>query len=444
MKKYRHVLVCGLGSSGEAAARLLLSEGSRVTLIDRSNSPELKKAADPLEKAGAQVLLEAGAVPDASFDLCVISPGFSIEAPWVVEARRRGIDVLSEMELGWSRRKGPVIAVTGSNGKSTAVKWLAESLYQAGLKANPVGNYGPPVCRMVMEEPALDYLVMEVSSFQLESVREFRPEVGVLLNLNPNHLDRHGDMSTYLAAKARLFSHTMQDDACIVPEELMERVRDLSGGQGRWISFGASGKADWRFDRGIVYRGSKAVADFKGTRFDNEVLGLAAAAVVAALDSRKIDPAGAVRAAQQFEPLPHRMQPVAELRGVRFVNDSKGTNLSAMAAALKMTSGRVRLIAGGLVKENDFGFIKVLLAERAAGIYLIGQASDDMASAWSDVVPCFKCGTLKVAVRKAWADAHPGETVLLSPACASFDQFRNYEERGEHFVALVSELAGEL
>lgn len=444
MKKYRHVLVCGLGSSGEAAARLLLSEGSRVTLIDRSNSPELKKAADQLEKAGAQVLLEAGAVPDVSFDLCIISPGFSITAPWVVEVRRRGIDVLSEMELGWSRRKGSVIAVTGSNGKSTAVKWLAESLDQSGLKANPVGNYGPPVCRMVMEEPALDYMVMEVSSFQLESVREFRPDVGIFLNLNPNHLDRHGDMSTYLAAKARLFSHTKQGDVCIVPEALLERVRDLSGGEGRWISFGASSKADWRFDRGIVYRGDKAVADFKGTRFDNEVLGLAATAVVAALESREIDPAGAVRAARQFEPLPHRMQPVAELRGVRFVNDSKGTNLSAMAAALKMTPGRVRLIAGGLVKENDFGFIKVLLAERAAGIYLIGQASDDMASAWSDVVPCFKCGTLNVAVRKAWADAQPGETVLLSPACASFDQFRNFEERGERFAALVNELAGEI
>ena len=443
MKRSRHVLVCGLGASGDAAARLLLSEGSRVTLIDRSDSPELRKTADALEKAGAQILLGAGAVPDGSFDLCVISPGFSPKAPWVAEVRRRGIDVLSEMELGWSRRKGPVIAVTGSNGKSTAVKWLAESINQAGLRANPGGNYGPPVCRMVMEEPDLDYLVMEVSSFQLESVRAFRAEAGILLNLNPNHLDRHGDMHTYLSAKARLFSQTKPEDACVVPEDLLDRVRGLSGGRGRWITFGQSGKADYRFSKSAVRRGDTVVASFKGTRFDNEVLGLAAAAVVAALEARNIDPAGAVRAAEQFEPLPHRMQPVAEFRGVRFVNDSKGTNLSAMAAALAMTPGRVRLIAGGLVKENDFGFIKVLLAEKAAGIYLIGQASDDMASAWSDAVPCFKCGTLDVAVRKAWADAHPGETVLLSPACASFDQFRNFEERGERFTALVKKLAEE-
>ena len=443
MKKHRHVLVCGLGSSGEAAARLLLSEGARVTLIDRADNPELRKAAGALEKDGVRIQLGAGGVPEGSFDLCVVSPGVSPKSDWMAEVRRRGIEVLPEMELGWSRRKGPVVAVTGSNGKSTAVKWLAESISQAGLRANPVGNYGPPVCRMVMEEPKPDYLVMEVSSFQLESAREFRADAGILLNLNPNHLDRHGDMYSYLTAKARLFANTRPADTCIVPEELLEKVRELSGGQGKWIAFGASKKADYRFSKGVVYRDKKAVADLAGTRFDNEVLGLAGAAVVAALEAVKIDPACAVRAAQSFEPLPHRMQPVAEIRGVRFVNDSKGTNLTAMAAALKMTTGPVRLIAGGLVKENDFGFVKVVLAEKATGIYLIGQASDDMASAWSDAVPCFKCGTLEVAVRKAWADARQGETILLSPACASFDQFRNFEERGERFIALVGKLAGE-
>ncbi len=443
MKSYHKALVLGLGHSGEAAARLLRSEGTDVTAIDRADMPALRAQARELESGGARVLLGCTDMPSEPFDVCVVSPGVPLNSPWIAELEKRRVEYFSELELGWIRRRGRVVAVTGSNGKSTAVKWIAESLQQAGLRAAPAGNYGYPVSRAVLEQPDLDWLVLEVSSFQLETVREFRPEVGVLLNIHPNHLDRHPDMETYTRMKARLFSRAAPEDVCLVHESLLDSIRALSAGRGQWKSFGPSAGADYRYAGGCVYRGRAKVADLSGTGFANDVLGVAGAAVMGVMDACGVAPDAAVRAAKAFDPLPHRMQLVGEIGGVKFINDSKATNLSAMAAALKMSSGNVRLIAGGLVKEKDFGFVKELLAQRVLGVYLIGQASEEMASAWSEVVSCFRCGTLDAAVRKAGNDACAGDTVLLSPACASFDQFRNFEERGACFVRAVKDLVEE-
>lgn len=443
METYRQALVCGLGGSGEAAAALLRAEGTDVSVIDRASTDDLRARAAALEQQGVKVLLGAGTLPGGPFDVCVASPGVPPSSPWLAEARERGLRVVSELELGWSRCRARTAAITGSNGKSTAVKLLAESLRLAGLKAEPGGNYGPAICRLALEHKDLDWVVLEVSTFQLETVDRFRPDVGILLNIHPNHLDRHGDMATYTRLKARLFARTRPGDICLVHEPVLAETRSLSGGKGRWSSFGVSAGSDYRYERGWVWRGGKALADFRGTHFGNEVLGLAAAAVVGGLEACGAGPDGAVRAARTFKPLPHRMEPLGEIRGVSYVNDSKATNLSALAAALRMTPGRVRLIAGGLVKEKDFSFVKEMLAQRVQGVYLIGQASEEMASAWSDVVPCFRCQTLDAAVRKAGSDALAGETVLLSPACASFDQFRNFEERGQRFAGLVKDLAEE-
>ncbi|MFH0953045.1 MAG: UDP-N-acetylmuramoyl-L-alanine--D-glutamate ligase [Verrucomicrobiota bacterium] len=443
MQSGSKALVLGLGDSGEAAAALLQAEGMQVTAIDKADSPELRARAQRLQGLGARVLLGAAGVPDGAFDLCVVSPGVPVASPWIADMSRRAVPVVSELELGWSRRTGRTVAITGSNGKSTAVKWFAESLQQAGLKAAPVGNYGPAVSKVVRERRDLDWLVLEVSSFQLETVRDFRPEVGILLNINPNHLDRHGDLPTYARMKARLFSRTTEKDVCIVHESLAAAVRPLAGGRGVWRTFGSTAAADYRYEAGRITREGKVLADVGGTYFGNEILGVTAAAVVAGIEACGADAGCVVRAARAFEPLPHRTELVAEFSGVRFINDSKATNLSAMSAALRMSPGRVRLIAGGLVKEKDFGFVKELLAEKVLGVYLIGLATEAMASAWSDVVPCFRCGTLDVAVRRARADARAGETVLLSPATASFDQFRNFEERGQRFAQLVKDLAEE-
>ncbi|MFH0909038.1 MAG: UDP-N-acetylmuramoyl-L-alanine--D-glutamate ligase [bacterium] len=440
--KYRHAIVLGLGASGESAARLLRSEGARVAVVDAADHDVLRERAERLCGLGAEVILGATELSKGDFDICVLSPGMAADAPWVNEVRKRGVPVVPELELGWSRFRGKVVAVTGTNGKSTAVKWIAESLNAAGFEAVPAGNYGLPATQAVMDRPGAPWLVLEVSSFQSETMQAFRPDVGLLLNMLPNHLDRHRDMEAYVSAKARLFSRTEEGGVCVVHAPWLKQMRERSGGNGRWVSFGLA-EGDYRFEGGAVRQGGAVVADIRGTYFDNEVLGCNAAGILAVLDACGIGREPAECAARAFKPLPHRMQEVAVLRGVTFINDSKATTLTAMAAALRMCRGPVRLIAGGLLKEDDLSFIKEILAQRAVGIYLMGRASEKMASAWSGVVPCFQSGTLNAALASAWRDARAGETILLSPGCASFDQFRSFEDRGQQFRELVSHLSGE-
>ncbi|MBP7830498.1 MAG: UDP-N-acetylmuramoyl-L-alanine--D-glutamate ligase [Kiritimatiellae bacterium] len=438
---WKTALVLGLGESGEAAARLLRAEGVAVTVADGAETPALREKVARLAEEGVPVLVGAKELPAGPFDVAVISPGIPASSPWVAELNRRAVPVISELELGWRRRACRVVAITGSNGKSTAVKWLAESLAQAGLRAAPSGNYGDAICRVVRERPNLDWLVLEVSSFQLETVDEFRPEVGVLLNVLPNHLDRHGTMAAYTALKARLFARTRAGDTCLAPCVLREAVRGLAGGAGRWLAFGPEPESDYRWCDGRVWRGDAARADLRGTRFDNEILGPAAAAVVAAAEACGADAACVERAARVFEPLPHRMETAAESGGVRFINDSKATNIAAMVAALQMAGRPVRLIAGGLAKETDFTPARKALAAHARGVYLVGRAAEPMRQAWADVVPCELCGTLDRAVARAAEVAVEGETVLLSPACTSYDQYKNYGERGAHFIRCARERA---
>jgi UDP-N-acetylmuramoylalanine--D-glutamate ligase len=432
--------VIGCGASGEAAARLLLAEGSRVTALDAAGAPP---AAAALAAAGARVVAGAAEVPDGDFDLCVLSPGVPADAPWVREVRRRGIEVLPELELGWSRRRGPVAAVTGSNGKSSVVKWMAEAMRRAGLWSAPAGNYGTPLSAAVSGQPEGGWLVVEASSFQLETIAAFRPEVALLLNLVPNHLDRHGDFASYERAKARLFENAQPGDGCVVHEPVAERVRALSGGRGDWRTFGASPAADYAYRGGRVYRRGAERANLGGTWFGNDVLGENAAGALAALEACGVGPGPAVEAARAFEPLPHRMQEVRRIRGVRFVDDSKATTLAALRAGVLMCGGPVRLIAGGLLKERHAECVKDLLAQRARAVYLIGDSEQVLAGAWSGAVPCRRCGALKEAVEEAWRDAAPGETILLSPGCASFDQFRGYAERGCRFEEIVNNIAEE-
>lgn len=443
-RDFQHAVVLGLGSSGVAAAQLLRAEGTAVTVIDREPGAVHAAARQALEPLGVDIQLAVAELPPGPFDLCVASPGVPVTSPWIRAAQARGLPVLAELELGWSRRAPAtrVMAVTGSNGKSNAVKWMAESLAEAGYRVAMAGNYGPPVCRVVREHLDLDWLVLEVSSFQLETVQDFRAEIALLLNLVPNHLDRHGDLTNYRRAKARLFARSEASDLCLVHEACAEQVRSEGGGAGRWLTFGSSSSTGYRYEDGKVWEGRRVLADLAGTYFGNEVLGVNGAGVVGAWSAAGLDLDAAVRASRVFRPLPSRMELVAEYRGVRFVNDSKATTLTALSAALRMCSGGVRLIAGGLLKETDLTPVKEVLAHRAAGVYLIGKASEQMLAAWSGVVPCNRCGTLAQAVQTAWREARPGDTVLLSPGCASFDQFRNFEERGEQFRQCVRLVIG--
>ena len=439
MDPWRKALVCGLGASGVAAAFLLRREGVEVFGVDERDTPESRKAAEALAAQGCAVALGATSPPEGAFDVAVASPGLRTDAFFLSEIRRRGLPMVSEMELGWSRFKGRTIAVTGSNGKSSVVKALAECLAAGGARAIPCGNYGLPTCQAVLDDPAADWLVIEASSFQLETCVAFRPDVGVLMNVLPNHLDRHGTLETYARIKARMFARQGEGDAALAPPEWRDRFREWSGGGGRWKTFGAETAADFVFGSGRISEKGGSGIDIAGSYFDNEVLGPNAAALYGAARAAGLAPEAVEETLRRFEPLPHRAQPVGEIGGVRYVNDSKATNLSAMIASIRMQNRPVWLIAGGRPKESDFSAAVPVLESRVRGVFLIGEASAAMAAAWGAAVACEACGTLERAMASARRVARPGETVLLAPACTSYDQFRAYGDRGDAFRKILME-----
>ena len=437
----KSALVIGLGSSGEAAARLLLRQGAKVTLMDDGNAEPLRRRAETMRQAGVFVLTGAGEVPQGDFEVCVLSPGVPFAAPCVVECRRRGIPVLAELELGWRCLSSRMLAVTGSNGKSTLAKFCRDTLRQGGYTAEAGANYGVPLSAMALLDPAPDWVVAEVSSFQLETVERFAPDVAILLNINPNHLDRHATMEEYREMKSRLFRRQGPGCLAVLPDGDVQDIRDVVPDSCAVRTFGVTAGADYRYESGWIK--SSRLPDpvsIQGSIFDNEVMGGTAAACVAAMEGCVLDPANVSKAAAAFERLPHRMQTVAVIRGISFVNDSKATNLAAMSAGIRMVSGPVRLIAGGLLKESDLDSVKKILVKQVRAVYVIGKYASQIADAWRDVVPCVICTGLKEAVGCAWREASAGETILLSPGCASFDQFRSFEDRGEQFAARVLEI----
>ena len=381
-----NALVLGNGRSGRAAAELLRREGARVVVLDGDDQ-----------------------WPDGAWDLCVTSPGIPLDHPWQVAARAAGVKVISELQLGASRWKGRALAVTGSKGKSSVVKLIADTLNLAGVPAVPCGNYGTPLCEVFLAPSAFhlspftlhtSWAVVEVSSFQMETTDDFHPDAAAILNLQEDHLDRHGSVEAYHALKRKLLAGARK--------AFVGDLKDLND-----------------------------LALMRGSYFDNEVLrtnGLIAISLmrVAGLSDAQI--AAGFRA---FEPLPHRMQRVAEIGGVRYVDDSKATSLAALAAGVEMCGGPVRLIAGGLAKGDNPKTVIPRLRSTVKKVYLIGRCADQFLSAWREAVPCEVCETLDRAVAAARRDAVAGETVLLSPGAASFDQFESYGVRGDAFASFV-------
>lgn len=429
----QHWIVLGLGESGSQAARLLLQHGAQVTVWDGSDGTAQRKAAEALCKEGATTCLAAW--PESlSFDAAVLSPGVPLNAEPVQQLRAAGIPCVSELELGWRAHRAPCIAVTGSNGKSTFVKWTADMLRAAGHSVALGGNYGPCATRLTMAEPDVDYLVLEVSSFQLESVQNFQPDVAVLLNVLPNHLDRHGTMEEYTTFKMRIFAQQEPGQVAIVPEDFPYSGDDV-------VHFGSSETADYIWRSGQVWFENTPCTDVSGTYFDTPVLGLAAAAQTAVAQTLHLPLSSLEQSAHEFEPLPFRTQCVGTCAGVRFINDSKATNAAALCAALSQMTQPVHLIAGGRAKEKDWSKVKEMLVHKARTVYLIGEASSSMKAAWADGVPCEECGDLNSAFNRAVFEAQSGECVLLSPGCTSFDQFENYTQRGQMFDQLVKDMS---
>jgi len=435
-------LVVGLGESGIAAARLLHSQGFRVIANDRAPAADL---ADSLAKLPPDTETVLGDHPLRTLDgvsLVVASPGAAWNLPLFEEARSRGIEVIAEVELAFrTLSRVPLAGVTGSNGKTTVTQLLGEICLAAGRRTGVGGNIGHAACALALEGP-WDVLVWELSSFQLEGCTTLRPTVGVLLNLSADHLDRHPNLAAYRVAKERLFHFQGPGDFAVLNADDIS----LAGieTRARQVRFSLRDpRAEAHLEDGMLVLDAEPLLPRDELRLfgDHNVANALAAALAA---SRLGMPREAIRAAlTKFTAPPHRHQLVAEGRGVRWIDDSKGTNIGATAAGLSAyPPGSIHLILGGLAKGQDFRQLRTAVEGRVACIYLIGEAAGEIGAALLGAAPLESCGTLEEAVRRAAGKARLGEVVLLSPACASFDQFRDYKHRGDEFARLARTAAG--
>jgi UDP-N-acetylmuramoylalanine--D-glutamate ligase len=428
-------LILGLARSGAAAARLLLEHGE-VMGCDRGR-PE---AAEGLAAAGADIRLESDGLELLERARTVVkSPGVPANAPAVAAARAHGLEVMGELELAWRLLDNEFVAVTGTNGKTTTVELLGAVHRAADLPVAVAGNVGTPVSALAgAGAVAPDAVVVcEASSFQLEDAVCFAPEAAVLLNLAEDHIDRHGTFAAYRAAKLRIFAQQRPGDLAVVPLGLEPHI-----GAARLLRFGRDPAADLSCVDGVLrFEGDDLLAAeevrLRGAHNLDNAMAAAAVALARGIDNE------AVRAAlRTFAGVPHRLEEVAEWSGVLFVNDSKATNPDSARVGVEAFPGGVHLILGGSLKGGGFRALREPVAARCRACYLIGEAEEQLATDLAGTVPLHRSGTLERAVEQAASAARSGETVLLSPACASFDAFRDFEHRGNRFRTLARRLAG--
>ena len=438
-------LIVGLARSGQAAAHLLAARGERVRAVD-SGHPT---GAERLSEYGVEVILDTDGLAQLEGTHTVVkSPGVPREAAVIAAARERGIGVSGELELAWRALPNRTIAVTGTNGKTTTVELLGHLYRTAGEPVAVAGNVGTPLASLVREIEADATVVCEASSFQLEDTDLFAPECAVFLNLAPDHLDRHGTLEDYLAAKLRIFANQGNDDVAVFNEDDPALAGVDLGGCARRVGFcvGAGPDCEVSLAEGtIFYDGEPLLAVAELGLFGEHNVANAMAAAAAAL-SMGLDPEAVREGLRSFAGVPHRLERVAEIGGVEFVNDSKATNVASATVGLRAFAGGVHAILGGSDKDEPFAPLVEPLRERAVAAYLIGATAErmarELAPALEAGVELHRCEDLEDAVRRAAAAASPGEVVLLSPACASFDAFPDFEARGERYRQIVAALGG--
>lgn len=445
----KRVLVVGLARTGIATARFCASRGAHVTAMDDREALRLGETMSELRAIGCTLTFGGDSLPDfAAQDLVVPSPGVSSNHSSLIAARKAGVLVWSEIELAWRFLRGRLIAVTGSNGKTTTTSLIGHILAGSGKQITVAGNIGTPLIAHVDQSNDKTITVAEVSSFQLELIHSFRPEIAVLLNLTPDHLDRHASFEDYARAKVRIFENQTERDAAVInADDPGITQRAPSRPQSFWFSRAkrVANGAYLRRER-IVFRRDgedtvlldRADIGLRGEHNLENVLAAAAASFLAGAAPAEI--AAGVRS---FPGVEHRLEFVAEISGVRFFNDSKATNVDATIKALEAFPGGLFVILGGKDKGSDYAPLVPLLRDRAKLVLLIGAAAEKIAAQLGNGVPFEHAGTLAHAVTLAHQRAREGDTVLLAPACASFDQFENYEHRGRVFKELVRGLAQE-
>jgi UDP-N-acetylmuramoylalanine--D-glutamate ligase len=451
------ILVLGLGSSGASAARYcarrLATEFGSVTALDAADSPRLQAVAAELAVLGVQVELGTSTVTGA-FDLCIASPGIAPHAPIMRAAVSASVRVISEIEFAYERSECAWVAVTGTNGKTTTTALVAHLLAMGGFSARAVGNIGAPAIEAVGDASPAEVLVAEVSSFQLALTERFHPRVAVLLNVTPDHLDWHGSYERYAQDKAKVFANLGPDDVAVIDADdpgasvYLEpvaatgtRVIAVSqvAGPGRACVVEGTLTVPARDGSPVALA---RVDDLKIKGPHNVGNALAAAATAHELG---VSAGDLIRGLTTFEPIEHRLEPAGTVAGVEWFNDSKATNPDAVSKALGAFGDRpLVLLLGGRNKGNDFGPLALEAAGKARAAVLFGEAAPDLARAFdATATPVTRVSTLAEAVSAAAAIAEPGDAVVLSPACASFDEFSNFEERGRVFKSLVARLASE-
>jgi UDP-N-acetylmuramoylalanine--D-glutamate ligase len=455
----KRVLVVGLGKSGVASALFLKAHGARVTVSDTKSGDELRNEIPVLLDHG--ITVETGGHGERTFrgqDLIVVSPGVPVDAPLLVQARSLGEAVIGEIELAAQFLPGPIVAITGSNGKTTTTTLTGEIMAAGGFPTLVGGNIGTPAISLAEHARPETVTVLEVSSFQLETIQTFRPKIAVVLNVTPDHLDRHQTIETYVDAKARIFENQQNEDFAVLNEDdpicvtmaartraqvfWFSRQKEVK--QGAWVR---EGNIVFRDGAGFQKEAQREVMlvseiPLKGAHNLENVLAAVCAGALMGCAPEKIR-----EAVRDFKAVEHRLEFVATIRGVDYYNDSKATNVDATIKALESFPANIHLILGGKDKGSDYTVLNDLLRQRVKRVYTIGAAAgkieSQIVSSKGGGVEVVRAETLENALRKANAAAQPGDVVLLAPACASFDQFKNYEQRGQVFKEIVRGLAGE-
>jgi UDP-N-acetylmuramoylalanine--D-glutamate ligase len=424
--------------SGAAAALLLKSEGAKVTVLDSADEKKLLRSTiDNLRGQGIQVISGSDADRDSNkYDLIVASPGIDPASALGRNFWSRKIDMIGELELGWRSCDTPVIAVTGTNGKTTTTEMLAQMLNQCGQKTIACGNIGKPLSEVAREKIKYDVLTVEVSSFQLETIREFHPSIALWLNFAPDHLDRYRSVAEYRAAKLRLFENQTSNDVAIINAN--EQLPEL---RARKITFSAyTNRGDFRLSEGAILFENQPVLRMNQTKLRGSHNIENLMATLAAGHARGLSFEQMVAPLNAYEPQPHRCEFVRQIGGVDYINDSKATNLDAVEKALQAQTKPVVLIAGGKDKGFNYQPLRALVKEKVRATILIGEMAKQIARDWDGTMKIDMAASLADAVERAHATAKSGEVVLFSPGTSSFDMFKSYADRGDQFRALVQAL----
>jgi UDP-N-acetylmuramoylalanine--D-glutamate ligase len=440
----RRVTIFGMARSGLALAELLADRGAVVRASDEKPLEELGAAGEVLDLLKVEFVTQGPQALEGC-EIAVLSPGVRPDQPLLEQARAAGIEVTGDVEVASQLLRGPVIGVTGSNGKTTTTALIHHLLVECGIAAQMGGNIGTPVASIVEASRPEQWNVLELSSFQTEMLRTMRVHIGLALNVTPDHLDRHGTMERYAEAKRRMFLNQRPGDRAVLNHENEITRGFASGMTGEVYWFDASGRVErgfWMEEGRLVAGGEEwmpaSEVRLRGRHNLENVLAAGCAAHLAGAD-----PAALRRAVATFPGVAHRIEFTRSYRGVEYFNDSKATNVDATIKALESFEGGLWVILGGKDKNSDYRPLRALLERRARAVLLIGAAADKIEEQLKGAVRLKRCGELAAALEAARAEARPGDTVLLAPACASFDQFQNYEHRGDVFKQIVTGWAEE-